>query len=318
MVAPCNQGMTPLCNPYGLSLPQGSLPDATFWSLVKQGLSVPIFEPPTQTTAALAANPAACTACDAAVAQGLGLVVVVANGGPPASLADYATTVGAVAERYKGTLAAVVIEDEPTAAATWSGTPAQYLAELAAACAAVHAHGARCASGGIDSTSMLIVTAGAYLQMGFSAEALRILQAASDNPAIPAVATDQDVQTFLASQAGVIAAAREILAGLPAAGADYANFHWYESDEDTFDETIALVRHLSGCNAEMSDALGMRDASAAEASFKLNDAEVFGLVVAVWVSPAPGATGSVLDATGAQTPVGQALAAAAKGLGCGG
>jgi hypothetical protein len=209
-----------------------------------------------------------------------------------------------------------VIEDEPTVAASWSGTPAQYLATLAAACQTAHAHGARCANGGIDSTTMLLVTADAYLRMGFTAEARRILATASSNPDIPPITSDQDVQALLASRADAIAAAREILAGLPAAGADYANFHWYEADEDTFDETTAVVRLLSGCNAVMSDGLGTRNASAAEATFLVNDAKEFGLVYVVWASPPPGAAGSVADATGTPTAIGQALAADAKVADC--
>ena len=318
IVAPCNAPARPLCGPYGIALPQGSLSDATFWTLVKQGLSVTSLRPETQSIAALAASPAACARCDAAAAQGLGLVVAVANGGPPASLGGYAATVGALADRYKTALAVIVIEDEPTVAASWSGTPAQYLATLAAGCQAAHAHGARCANGGIDSTTMLLTTADAYLHMGFAAEARRILTAASSNPAIPAVASDQDVQALLASRAAEIGAAREILTGLPAAGADFANFHWYEADEDTFDETIALVRQLSGCNSEMSDGLGTRDASVAQATFLLNDAVELGLVYVVLASPAPGAAGSVADASGAPTAIGQALAADATAVGCGG
>ena len=167
---------------------------------------------------------------------------------------------------------------------------------------------------------MLLTTADSYMQSGFSAESLRILQAAAspENPDIPAVATLADAQALLASRAGVIGAARQILAGLPAAGADYANFHWYEADEDTFDEAITVARQVSGCNDVISDGLGTRSGSAAQAAFELNDGQVFGLLLVVLASPAPGAAGSVADATGATTAVGQALSLDAHAVGCGG
>src|SRR6516162_9120839 len=73
-VVSCNAPASPLCSPYGISLSQGALSDTAFWTLVKQGLSVTSLRPETQSVAALAANPAACARCDAAAAQGLGLV----------------------------------------------------------------------------------------------------------------------------------------------------------------------------------------------------------------------------------------------------
>ncbi len=312
----CNQGMGPMCDPYGMSMPQGALADAAYWSVMSQ-LAAPYYRPAPQSVATLAANPAACTACDAAVAHGLKLVLVVANGGPPASLTAFEATVGAAIDRYAGSIAALVVEDEPTTAASWSGTPAQFLAELAAGCHAAHARGVRCAGGGIDSTTMLLVTAGYYEGVGFGSEALRILQAAGNNPDVPAVTDDQEVQALLASRAGAITGAKQILAGLPGADVDYATFHWYESDENTFDETIALLRQLSGCNALASDRLGGRSPGAAEVAFKLNDAQEMGLRLAVWDSTAAGDAASFADTGGTLTMNGLAMAAATRTADCG-
>jgi hypothetical protein len=305
-----------MCNAYGVSLDQGPLSDTAYWTVVKE-LDTPFYRPATQTIASLAASPAACASCDAAVAEGLKLVLVLANGGPPASVAAYQATVGAALDRWKGAVATFVVEDEPTTEASWSGTPAQYLAELAAGCATAHAHGARCASGGIDSTSMLLLTAAYYEKMSFQSEALRILQAASNNPDIPPMNSDADVQALLAGRAGAIATAQEILAGVLEAGADYANFHWYEADEDTFDEALALVRLLSGCNSNMTDALGGREPSTSEVGFKLNDAEELGLRIVVWASAAPGDAASVADTGGNLTNNGLVLAAATRTADCG-
>jgi hypothetical protein len=167
----CNQGMMPICDPYGVSMPEGPLSDSLYWGAVKQ-VAAPFYRPPPQSISALAANPAACSMCDAAVSHGFSLVLVLANGGPPASPSAYSKTVGAALDRYEGHVAALVVEDEPTSTASWSGTPAEYLAELSAGCTAAHARGVRCANGGIGSTSMLLLTASYYESIGVSSEAL--------------------------------------------------------------------------------------------------------------------------------------------------
>ncbi len=121
---------------------------------------------------------------------------------------------------------------------------------------------------------------------------------------------------MLKSNAGAIATAKQILAGLPAADADYAGMHWYEADRTTFSEAMALLRLLSGCNSIASDRLGGRSPSATEVTWKLQDSEDGGLRLVVWDAPAPPDPSSLTNTGGFLTANGLAVAAATRTADC--
>jgi hypothetical protein len=241
-------------------------------------------------------------------------VLVAKNGGPPASLDAYKSAIGAAADHYGAALSVIVVEDEITTG--WSGTTAEYLTTLSAACEAAHAHGARCAAGAIDSTTMLLLVADYYEYHGFPGEALRALQASSSNPAVGTIGGDQDVTALLSAHAGTLREATDRIAGLREAGADYVNFHWLEADQTAIDEAISLMRMWSVCNAVITDGLGQRGADVLEADHKLDDTKELGLPIVIWSSPPPGDATSVVSTSGAITALGWKLSQIVHGATC--
>jgi hypothetical protein len=328
MIAACNRGMVATsCNPYGVDLAPGALGDDAALHLVANVFDVPYYRPGTLYLDRLAED-LSCTLCDRALLWNLRLVLVVRAGGdpltptsPPASLDAYGKTLGAFLDRYPKAIAAVVIEDEADTGARWSGSVADYLAELAAGCQVAHERGVRCAGSGVSSTSVLFLLAGYYQTHGNTAEAIRILQTAEGNPDVPAVftsgaPTEQDVLDLLAANQDRLDRTGQLLAGYGGAGADWVNFHWYESNEITLGAVVPLLRLVSGCVGVISDAIGQRDDDPLETTHKLMDLAEMGVRLVVWASADAGSAGSLVDATGALRPTGQALVDASATVDC--
>jgi hypothetical protein len=250
-------------------------------------------------------------------------VLVVENGdgvgppSPPADVTAYETAVGAAIDARGGAIAALVIEREVDPPGLYAGTVDQYLAELTAGCEVAHQRGVACANAGLASTSLLLLLADYYQGLGSATESARILSAASDNPTVAEALNDAlggalpesaaDVAKVLATNQAAIDKAKALVAGYAKAGVDYANFHWYERDEDTFYQAIAFMRAVTGCQAVITDELGQRAQSHADAFFKLSDAKALGLPIVVWFSHDTAGSASLVDGQGDLLPSGVAL-----------
>ncbi len=317
----CNRGPSSLiCNPYGLALDRAAMSDGTYWSLLGDVFDVDFYRPETLYLDQFEKDPTSCASCEAAAAQGYYLVLVVRNDGgpstpsnPPADLDIYQASIARVVERYKSVLATVVIEHEADSPASYAGTPAQYLAQLAAGCRAAHQKSAHCTDSGVASTSMLLWLARYYADNGNANEALRILATATGNPEVPALftagqASEDDAKAFLAGQQARIDRADALLAGHREAGVDSANFHWYEASETTLNGVIAILRARTGCYRVMTDEMGQRGDAPLETEFKLVLSKELGLPFVVWRSSDTDGARSLVDETGALRPTGERFA----------
>lgn len=321
----CNKGYPEACNPFGVDLEVPPLAGAAYWSVIRDTLKVPVYRPGTL----YLDTGAACPRCNEAIEQGRVLVLVVrANGGPgtptvmPEDLAMYKHQIGELLSAHTAAVAAVVIEESPDAA-TWGGTLDQYLELVAAGCEAAHEKGVPCADGGLSSTTMIFLLADHHAAAGSPASAIHIITAAGDNPEVRAAfavwppVTAQDLAAGLATQKARLDAARKLLPGVREAGVDLVNFHWYERDQDSLDNSMALARNLSGCNTLMTSDIGQRTQDGIEAFRKAQDAAELGMRLVVWSSRAESGSALLCDGTGALTEIGQVLAGLASTAICG-
>jgi len=321
--APCNAPVAKLCNPFGLSLEAAALSGDAYWSFVTQTLEVPFYEPPP----VVLDTGAACDRCAGAAAQGLRLVLAVRASGtpgtpasPPADLAAYREQLGALLDAHAGEVEAIVIEDGADTPAAWAGSVGGYLAELAAACEVAHARGVACTGGGLSSTTMVLLLAEYEASMGNVNGAVAVVTEAGDNPEVQAAfaawppATAGDVASALAAQKARLDAAHALLAGVRAAGVDHASFRWRERGQDALDLAIALTRIRAGCNSVAITDMGQRTQDPYELMHKAGDAAELGMRLVVWTARDDG--GSLVDATGALTTNGAALAGVTTAVGC--
>jgi hypothetical protein len=314
-VPPCDAPVTELCNPFGVDLEAAALSGDAYWAFITKTLEVPFYRPPP----IVLDTGAACDRCAGAAAQGLRLVLAVRASGtpgtpasPPADLAAFRQQLGALLDTYAGKVEAVVVEDGADTPAVWAGSADGYLAEVAAACEVAHAKGVKCTDGGLATTTMVLLLAEYDLSMGNGQSAVSVVTEAGDNPEVQAAfatwppATAADVSAALAGQKARFDAAHALLAGVRAAGVDYASFHWHERGQDALDLAIAFTRTRTGCNSVATPDLGQRTQDAFELMHKAGDAAELGLRLVVWTARDDG--GAVVDASGALTTNGAALA----------
>jgi hypothetical protein len=131
-------------------------------------------------------------------------------------------------------------------------------------------------------------------------------------PAWPPSAAD--VALGIASARPRLDAAARLLAGVRGAGVDLANLRFREHDLDAFDLTVALVRGRTGCVSVGTTEIGQRTQAPYAVMHLATDAAELGLRVAVW--SAVGGDAPLLDASGALTEDGAALAGITAGAGC--
>jgi hypothetical protein len=192
-----------------------------------------------------------------AQAQGFEVLTTAANGAfpaaPPIDLADYQARLARELAAHPTPL--VSIENEPMADRYYSGTPDQYLAELAAAVPVAHAQGSKVSDGGLVSTGVLLATwydlwtqtgcsaADHYAAIAFpgsrtGAELVADLPSCAD-PSHPILgATPKALQVMNDTNA--------LIAGFRSIPIDYVNFHWYQSTPEAMKTTIEFLRRATG------------------------------------------------------------------------
>lgn len=226
-------------------------------------------------------------ACDLAPRAGLKLILTARNnvgaGGattPARDLAEYRQAVGRIIDTHQP--AVLVVENEESSDAFWSGSVDEYAGQVQAACAEAHARGVRCANGGLSSEAVALLVWADYVERGLLTEACAFTQrAAPDLPADLCRLTAID-QLFSSYQT-LLTKSRQLLARYATTGQDYLNFHWYIPDKAALSEAVAYLRRTTTLPL-MSNEFGQRD-QAPEAVDRLMAAALdLKLSIVVWFS----------------------------------
>lgn len=293
-------------------MPSGAGELAARWAAA-QGLGVSYYRPAT----VFLNDPNACADCEAASAQGLQLVLVVrANGtalAPTQAITDvaqYQTALRAVLERYRPALLVVenALDDGQRG---YVGTAEEYLAELTAACTVAHALNLLCAAGGLTYETAVGLVTIKYLSNGRPGQVVGFVRRTLE-PNLEVDISPAWLSAFLEEHRLAFTRVNTLLAGYQAAGADYANLHWYGADAKALQETVAFLQKATGLPL-LSGEMGQRTDDPAQTTAIATAARDLGLRVMIWHAPetANAATGAhpLYTPTGALTPLGEALKA---------
>ena len=189
--------------------------------------------------------------------QGFQVLTTATNGAfpaaPPTDLADYQARLARELAAHPTPL--VSIENEPTADRYYTGTPADYLAELAAAVPVAHARGAKISDGGLVSAGVQLATwndlwthsgcaaADHYAAIAFPASRIGG-EVISD---VPSCADPN--RTILGSNPKALQVMNDtnaLIAGFRSIPIDYVNFHWYQSTPEAMKTTVEFLRRATG------------------------------------------------------------------------
>lgn len=220
--------------------------------------------------------------CEAARAAGLELILTVRTGsgprqpsGPPADLNEYQRIVGEILDRYHPALL-VVENEENSAQLFYTGTPEEYHRELAAAAEVAHARGIKVTNGGLVSDLIAALVADEMAARGENDRADRYLQATLGERNVARLTGSTRLREQLAR-------GKALLAGYRTAGADYANFHWY-NDAAEFAAAVAYVKSATGLPVISNELGQQRSTAPATVSALMAKALELELPVAIWFS----------------------------------
>ncbi len=242
-----------------------------------------------------------CPECDIALNAGLKLVLTVRNSGPlptspPRDLAAYQRTLGAVLDKYHPVVLAV--ENEENSALFYTGTPADYGAQLKAACQVAHQRGIPCTNGGLVSTLVALLVYDHYLETGQSDRARDFA----------ARAFSSEIRAQLGSPRArkQIDKGKALLQAYRAAGVDYVNFHWYIADTRALGEAVAYLRAQTGLPV-ITNEIGQFTDNHNQTTAVMAKIVELGLPIAVWFGlDGPQARGLV-NLDGSLRPTGEAF-----------
>lgn len=227
-----------------------------------------------------------CNECGMAASLGLKLALVLMPNGsagvpatPAMDIAKYKQQVTSVVQAFHPAL--IMADNEENSDVFYTGTPAQYHAELRAACEVAHTYGIACADGGLVSRGVALLVVNDYAQSGQQDKALSMAQRSLG---IPNLTTFAQVQQTLAASSDQIQRCHDLVAGFAADGADYINFHWYETDAGALQEAVAFLRRNSSGRPIITDEIGQRNEDATEVTSKLATIKQLGLTFAIWFS----------------------------------
>jgi hypothetical protein len=173
--------------------------------------------------------------------------------GPPSDLADFQARLGQALADHPTPV--VAIENEPTADKFYTGTPDQYLAELAAAVPVAHAHGVKISDGGLVSAGVQLATwedlwlhqgcaaADHYAAIAFpwsriGGQVITDLPSCAD-PGRPILGSTPKALEVLNDT-------NTLIAGFASLPIDYVNFHWYQSTPEAMKTTVEFLRRATG------------------------------------------------------------------------
>ena len=285
-------------NPFGLMLPSQLVRSSQGMAIAK-GLGVVYFRP---ASIFLDEWNGSCPECDIGRDAGLQLVLTVRNDGrrqassPPDDLAAYRRVLGQVLDAYRP--AVLVVENEENSALFYTGTPADYAAELEAACQVAHARGVPCTNGGLVSTLVALLVYNHYRQGGQTTAAQDFATRAF---------TPEEARLLNSPKAEEqIRKGNALLAAYRAAGADFVNFHWYVADPRALAEAVAYLVAQSGL-PPITNEIGQHTDDPDQTTAVMRKVVELGLPVAVWFSVDAPKARALVDPDGALRPTGEAF-----------
>jgi hypothetical protein len=180
-----------------------------------------------------------------------------ARSGPVTDDAIYERTLAADLDATHPYL--VTIQNEEDGLQFWSGTPQDYLHELADAVRVAHARGYEISNGGITAAGVMLAywhhlwitgqhaAADAFAQSSLGPGAFPRRSIASDipNSAYP----DRPILARTVLMRNKLARVETLIAGYRATGVDYVNFHWYEGGPDDLRAVATWLSQATGLPA---------------------------------------------------------------------
>ncbi len=305
-------------NPFGVMLwPQQG--DGLEMTLARaRGLGVAWFRPP---TLYLDRWDGTCPDCGLYVRSGLKLALVVRNGGEdqptrrpavvPADLAAYRARLAKVLEAWHPAVLVVeASENDPQALTGLGDDFSGYIAELGAACAVAHAHGAYCTNGGLTSTSIAAAAWLDLLRRGLPDQACDFAKRAfyvRGNPDAGAPLCTYrrraDVPPRVAAAA--LAGAGRLLALYRGAAIDVVNVHWFIHDARALSQTVDFVQRTTGKPVVSTEIGQWRwDADPNNVRPLLRAAFAADMKLVIWYSLENGHTASLFEPDGRLRPAG--------------
>jgi hypothetical protein len=247
-----------------------------------------------------------CDECATVWDAGLDFILTIRNtsdikvaASPATDLDAYRDTVGEIIDVYDPAL--VVIEAEEDTPAFWSGTPEEYTEQLRAGCEAAHDRGIPCANGGLLSGTIGYLVYQHYVDTGQLDQAQSFADRAFE-----------DFQQRAARPGGeerIKERADHALSFLTTyrdAGADYVNFHWYQSDDAALEEVFTYLQELTGLPA-ISNEIGQRNDDPENTERVLIKIKELGMRIAVWYAADARLARGLADRDGTLRPTGEAF-----------
>ena len=213
----------------------------------------------------------------------------------------------------------VTIQNEEDGLQFWSGTPQDYLHELADAVHVAHAKGYEISNGGISAGGVKLAywhhlwisgqraAADAFARSSMGPGIFRVGAVANDLP----TSADPDHPIFARTplMRGRLARAETLIAGYRATGIDYVNFHWYESGPDDLRAVSTWLSETTGLPAICNE-MGQDSNSPETVDALLGMSETLHMAWVIWfVIDGNGPAVGLADKGGALRANGQAFRA---------
>lgn len=207
---------------------------------------------------------------------------------PPKSLLGYRKGVAKALDHFRPALA--VVENEELAPKFYSGTPRQYLAQLAVAVDVAHKRRLQITNGGIVDGAMVLLTWHDLWYRGRRAEADAFLASVQDGrPLARRIRGDvpdaaHPDRPFLArhpAQRALFDRATELVRGYRTSKMDYVNFHWYQSGRKPLGQAIDYLQRVTGKRA-VTNEIGQFDRRGTTVTGLLGECVAKRLPFTVW------------------------------------
>lgn len=268
-------------------------------------------------------NPTQATpaALDATIRAGYRVVLNVNNqpGGastpaaPPKSMLGYRKGVARTLDRYRPAL--TVVENEELAPKFYSGTPAQYLAQLATAVDVAHRRHLLVTNGGIVDGAVILLTWRDLWAHGRHREADAFIASVQDGrPLARRIRDDipdsahpnRPILAHLPVQRALLDRAEELIRGFRASKMDYVNFHWYQSGRTPLGQAVAYLQRATGKRA-VTNEIGQFDRRGTTVTGLLGEAVKLRLPFTVWFGGDGNPAYGLFDPDGTLRPNGLAF-----------
>ncbi|MBI4058342.1 hypothetical protein HY408_01105 [Candidatus Gottesmanbacteria bacterium] len=269
-------------NPFGVMIPSQAFSDREKMQMAKD-LGVRYYRPLSLFVDRWNGR---CSECDAALNEGLKLVLTIRNGGgngepsyPPTNIPAFKLIISRVLETYQPEVL-VVENEENSLTLFYSGTPEEYHAELAAACEVAHEKNTKCTNGGLVSSLVAYLTAEQYREQGEPFKAREYLRRTLDPEEFIRYEKSPDSPRLQLQ----IRRGQELLAGYAQADADFVNFHWYIEDTDALNEAVDYLEETTGLPALTNEVGQQENENPLQVINTMKKITQLDLPIAVWFS----------------------------------